>query len=232
MQSSMDATEVLTPSEVVLLNGDRFSRLDKNGFPIPRGETKVEPGALAVKALAAALLANERAGTLRLEPGIEKKFFGLFKSKVVRLYPGAAAPEWPTGSYEARIHETVKAHAGTEGVTVSSMVYNLFAADDPGPSVEVLLQIAAALRSRGLAEEETRETRSLKIFKTKSTVSVLNSTGEALAARHPTAPVEELLSGWERDRAEVWKLVEAGINSGLASRREADRDYDSGSSFD
>jgi hypothetical protein len=192
----------------------------------------VEPGTLAVKALAAAILANERAGALRLEQGIDKKFFGLFKSKVARLHVGGATPQWPAESYEARIHDTVRSHAGAEGITVQWMVYNLFTADVPGPSVSVLNQIAGGLHQRGLTDVETRETRSLKIFKSTSTVSVLNSAGEALAGRHPAAPVTEILSATERDRAELWKLVETGINAGLSSRHEAEYDHDSDSSFD
>lgn len=232
MQNSMIATDVLAPSEVVLLNGDRFSTPDKNGFALLRGDAKVDSGALAVTALKVALLANEGAGTIRLEQGVEKKLFGLLKSKVLRVYPGAAAPEWPANSYEARIHDRVKA-SGAEGLTVKSLVYELFTEDVSSPSDLVAGSIAYNLVARGLAETETRETKTLGIFKSKTDVVRLNAAGSTLAERHPLAPVQELLSSCQRGRAELWGLIETGIRSGLVSRVESTRDYDHDSgSFD
>lgn len=231
MQTSTTATatEVLTPSEVVLLNGDQFSKLDKNGFPLPRGEIKVDPNPLALAALEAAILGNERAGAVTLEQGIEKKLFGILKSKVVRLRPGAAAPQWPEGSYEARIYERVK-KGGAEGVPVKTLVIDLFPSDDDHPWIEVLQQIAQALRGRGLADEQTREKKALGIFKLKSTVSVLNAAGAALAERHPVAPVQDLLTSCRRERPEAWGIIDASVKAGLNYRQESTDSH--GSSFD
>jgi hypothetical protein len=232
MQASVTApvNEVLTPSEVVLLNGDRFSKLDKNGFPLPRGETKVDPNPLAIAALEAAILGNERAGAITLEHGIEKKLFGLLNSKVVRLRPGAAAPQWPAGSYEARIFERVK-KGGGEGTLVKTLVIDLFPSDDDHPWIEVLQQIAQALRARGLADEQTREKKALGIFKLKSTVSVLNAAGASLAERHPVEPVQDLLASCKRERPEVWSIIESSVKAGLNYRQESSDSYGS-SSFD
>ena len=228
MQASATAlaTDLLTPSEVVLLNGDQFSKPDKNGFPLPRGEAKVDPNPLAVAALEAALLGNERAGSITLEQGIEKKLFGLPKSKVVRLRTGAAAPQWPPLSYEGRMYDKVK-QAGPEGTTVKQLVIDLFPSDDDHPWIEVLQQIALALRGRGLAEEETRETRSLKIFKSKTTVSVLNAAGASLAERHPAAPVQDLLASCKRDRPEAWAILDSSIRAALNYRQESSGAYGS-----
>ena len=232
MQASITAaaTDVLTPSEVVLLNGDQFSKLDKNGFPLPRGETKVDPNPLAIAALEAAILGNERAGAISLEHGIEKKLFGLLKSKVVRLRTGAAAPQWPEGSYEARIYDCVR-KGGAEGTTVKTLVIDLFPSDDDHPWIEVLQQIAQALRNRGLADEQTREKKALGIFKLKSTVSVLNAAGASAAERHPAAPVQDILTSCQRERPEVWSIIDSSVKAGLNYRQESSDSYGS-SSFD
>lgn len=229
MQASITApaTEILTPSEVVLVNGDQFAKPEKNGFPLPRGEVKVDPDPLAMAALEAALLANERAGAITLEMGIEKKLFGLLKSKVVRVGMGAAAPQWPPLSYEWRIYDKLK-QAGPEGTTVKQLVIDLFPADDDHPWVEVLQQIALALRGRSLADEQSRETKALGIFKTKSTVSVLNAAGAALADRHPVAPVQELLASCKRDRPEAWSIIDSSVRAALNYRKESTDAYGSG----
>ncbi len=232
MQASITATatEVLTPSEVVLLNGDQFSKLDKNGFSLLRGETKVDPNPLAIAALEAAILGNDQAGAITLEQGIEKKLFGLLKSRVVRLRTGAAAPRWPEGSYEARIYDRVK-KGGGEGTTVKTLVIDLFPSDDDHPWIEVLQQIAHALRNRGLADEQAREKKALGIFKLKSTVSVLNAAGNSLAERHPVAPVQDLLTSCQRERPEVWNIIHSSVKAGLNYRQESSDAYGS-SSFD
>lgn len=232
MQASVTATstEMLTPSEVVLLHGDQFSRLDKNGFPLLRGETKVDPNPVAIAALEAAILGNEHAGAIDLEQGIEKRLFGLLKSKVVRLRPGAAAAQWPEGSYEARILERVK-QGGSEGTPVKTLVIDLFPSDDDHPWIEVLQQIAHALRNRGLADEEMREKKALGIFKLKSTVSVLNAAGASLAERHPVAPVQDLLASCQRERPELWSIIDSSVRAGLNFRQESTDSHGS-SSFD
>ncbi len=228
MQASITAptTEILTASEVVLVHGEQFSRPDKNGFPLPRDEARVDPNPLAIAALEAALLANERAGAIALELGIEKMLFGLLKSKVVRLRTGAAPPQWPPLSYEGRMYDKVK-QAGPEGTTVKQLVIDLFPADDDQPWIEVLQQIALALRGRGLADEQTRETRSLKIFKLKSTVSVLNAAGASLAERHPATPIQDLLASCKRDRPELWSIIDSSIRAALNFRQESSDAYGS-----
>lgn len=229
MQTSI-ANDVLSPSEVVLVNGEAFSKPEKNGYPLLRGEGQVEAQPLAIAALQAALLANERAGTIRLEEGIEKRFFGLFKSKVVRALPGASAPQWPAGSLEALVHDRVKGHA--EGVEIRMLVIALFDADVPNPSADLLARMTGAMHLRGLTEQETRETKSLKIFTVKSTVSILTPAGTALAERSPVEPARELLATFTRARPESWKRIESALRSGLVARQEM-QDYDSGgSSFD
>lgn len=231
MQTSI-ATDVLTPSEVVLVNGEKFSKPARDGFPLPRGEAKVDADALAIAAIEAAILANERAGTIRLEEGIRKRLFGLLKFNVIRALPGGAAPEWPAGTYEARIHERVKAAGAGEGIEVNTLVHDLFPADDANPHVEILLQVAAGLRARGLAEVETRETTALKVFKVKANITTLNPAGTALADRHPAEAAQELLAAVTRDRASTWKLLDGAVRSGIGSRREMQDYPDSSSSFD
>ena len=95
---------VVTPSERVLLFGDRFAKpagVLGHGEVVLSSGAKVSADDLAVQAIAAAYLACEQAGAARLETRQGKAMFGLLKTQALHLAPGQKRVGWPEGSLES-----------------------------------------------------------------------------------------------------------------------------------
>lgn len=211
----------LTPSETVLLHGDRFAGeagMLRNKEELLTGEKKVSADQLAEAALAAAVLGAEQAGSLRLEARTKKALFGLLSRRA--LYAGrAGGGEWPERTLEAQL----LARLGAEPAEVGDLVYAMLEQDVHSPADEVLERVKRALSARGMLERE--EVRRLKVF---TTWRYRAAPGLADALREqPADPVLALLDGCERDRAEVWGLLKKQVAGALSRRREQqDHDHD------
>src|SRR5688500_850844 len=89
-----------TPSELVVLFGDRFA--DEGGMLTAKEEIltsgrKVSVEKVAKAAMAAAVLGAEQAGAVRLDPRAGKALFGLVKTRNLHLVPGASPEAFPRG---------------------------------------------------------------------------------------------------------------------------------------
>lgn len=201
----------LAPSEVVLLNGEAFAPppglADK--LALLHTEGAVSAAALARALLAAAFLAAEQAGALRLEVRPKPTPFG--PSKVLTLYaePGGADPAWPEHSLEARLRglagEIPEAAAVTRG---------LLEADSPNPWHQ-----AAELVKRGLARRGLLDVVEVVQFGfVKTPAYELPAATRALAAQAPVAAVQQLLKDCEQGRPAVWAQLRQQLDAGLQQR--------------
>lgn len=222
--------DTLTPSEIAFVHGEQFSKAKKDGVKLPRGGVQVDPDTLAVSMLTAALLANERAGALRMEIGIEKYLFGLLKRRVVHVIPAGSSPNWPAGTLEARVWSFASTPPKAGHWSVRDLVRGLFPSDDPNPYIEVAVWVRKAMEGRGLADEVVEEKKSLGIFTVKYTHAELTAAGTAAANRQSAAPVQEMISAAARERSEVAERMGNEIKSALSSRVESSSS-DSGSDF-
>lgn len=209
-------TARLTPSETVLLHGDRFAGeagVLKGKEELLADARKVSADQLAEAALAAAVLGSEQAGGIRLEARTRKVLFGLMSRKTLYATPAGAA-EWPEGTLEAQF----RARLTTEPREVKDVIYDLLERDTSYPASDVLDRVKRGLSERDLLERE--EVKKLKIF---TTYRYRLPEGTAALLREQTAdPVRGLLDGCERTRPEVWQLLRKHIGSALAMRREID----------
>lgn len=204
----------LTPSETVLLHGDRFAGeagMLRAKTELLAGDAKVSTDQLAEAALAALVLGSERAGTIRLEARAKKVLFGLMSRRTLYAEPaGGAAP--PEGTLEARF----RAHLGSGAREVDDVLYEMLERDTSNPAEDVLDRIQAGLFGRGLLERD--EVKKLKFFTTYR-YRLAEGVADLLRAQ-PADPVRRLLDEAERSRAEVWQLLRKHIGGALARRRE------------
>ena len=206
----------LTPSETVLLHGDRFA----GEAGMLRGRTelltaarKVSTDELAEAALAAMVLGSERAGAVRLEVRARKVLFGLMSRQTLYAEAvGGAGDAPPEGTLEAQF----RARLGAGPKEVGEAIYEMLERDTHSPAEDVLDRVRTGLFGRGLLERD--EVKKLKFFTTH--VYRLAAGTPELLREQPADPVRRLLDECERSRPEVWKLLGKHVGGALARRTE------------
>ena len=213
----------LAPSERVVLNGQRFTTaqvlLGVTGdtqVELLQNEAKVSAPQLGQAVLAVALLANDRAGSIRLDPRQKKTLLGLSSEDTLYADPGTNAVDWPASSLEARVCSLAEQLYNDKGrhEVVEIVAELLPASADPWVSAVDLVK--AGLGARGLLE--TTEVADLQILKR----WVLPESTRALAAKQSVSPVEQLLADCERDRPEVWTRLVDQIKQAVTRRTQRD----------
>jgi hypothetical protein len=215
-------TATFTPSELVLLHGDRFAA--KAGMltakeRLLRSDLEVATRDLGFAAIAVALLANEHAGVVRFEQRTKKALFGLVKNDNVVMAPTGARAEWHEGSLEAAVQGAVR---GGE-VDVGDWLAEYLGSDSADPWGVLLYRAKVAMASRGLLALEDRK--ALKLI-TYRAYGVVGDTDRLAAEESPDA-VQRLLDRAERERPDLWKALTKEIE-GAVSKRTEHEDVDSG----
>ncbi len=210
---------VLTPSELVYLNGEKFAQKAGifNKIKLMHVDLSVNDAQLVQMAFAAAFLANEQAGTVRLELRSKKALFGLASVQALYAEPCGVQRLWPENTLEALIPayaERFKAEKNTH--EVYSILYAWMNEDCMSPFDEVIKRIQYGLGARNLLG--MREEKKLKIFTVHS--YTLPDSTRALAQSTPLAPVQRLFQQCEQTRPQVWKALLEQIKKAIAARRE------------
>lgn len=200
---------VLTPSERVLLFGDRFSTLaGVLGYSevVLSSGNKVDADKLATSVLAAAFLANEQAGAVVLELRQGKAMFGLMKTEHLHAVPGARQVGWPEGSLERVIATSVQNHP-----KVDDLVSGIIGQRSNSPAQAICARVKAGLASRGVLHAEEKKT--LKIF-TSVNYSLPEHVRRA-AEQGGTAHVEQTLAAAQQQRPQIWAQLTRNIKSAI-----------------
>lgn len=200
---------VLTPSERVLVFGDRFSSpagmLGTNEVVLSSGN-KADADRLGEAMFAAALLANEQAGAIRLEPRQGKAIFGLMKTEKLHVVPGGKQVAWPQGSLEAVVAAPVQQHP-----TVDDLVAGIVGSRSNSPGQVVCARAKAALAARGVLHAAEKKT--LKVFS--SVTYSLPPATRAAAEQTGAGHVEQMLRACEQQRPKLWTDLVRGIKAGF-----------------
>ena len=206
---------VLTPSERVLIFGDRFSTpagmLGYSEVVLSSG-IKVDADRLAQNVFAAAFLANEQAGAIRLEPRQGKAMFGLMKTEKLHAVPGHKQVGWPQGSLEAVIAASVQPQP-----EVDDLVGGILGEKTSSPAQSLCARVKAALAARGVLRAEEKKT--LKVF---TSISYSLPDGARAAAEQTgAAHVEQMLRSCEQQRPRLWAELIRGIKAGITWMTES-----------
>ena len=214
----MADTMYFTPSEVVLLNGERFAQPAAlvNKYTVHASGQGVSSNKLAVVVWSAALLANEQYGLIRLTPSVNSTLFGLVKTPTLLVEPTGVQPGWPAGSLEANLIEVTRQLQATRQNNLHMIVYRWLGSDYSAPFHMVLQMVEQGLGQRGLMQEV--EGRTLGIFKTKKLV--LPDSTRPFIAGQPISPVQQLLQQCEQFRPDVWKTMQKNIEKAISQRTE------------
>jgi hypothetical protein len=206
---------VLTPSERVLVFGDRFSTpagmLGYSEVVLSSGN-KVDADRLAQNLFAAAFLANEQAGAIGLELRQGKAMFGLMKTQKLHAVSGPKQVGWPQGSLEAVIAASVQQHP-----KVDDLVGGILGQKSNSPAQRICGQVKAALAARGVLYAEEKKT--LKVFT--SVAYSLPDAARAAAEQTGAGHVEQMLRACEQQRPQLWAELIRGIKAGITWMTES-----------
>jgi hypothetical protein len=196
----------LTPGGVVFLAADRFGQptagRDK-GHWLPK------------HAYAAAFLAAEQSGVLRLNVRAKKALMGLRSVEAVYADPAGGASVFPDDSLEAFLHKEAVSLAKKNKHEVRNIVAGLLPSASADPWNAALRRIQDALGARGLLTATTKKV--LGIIKV-SEYSTPEQT--AAMAEERVVEVQELLEACQAARPDLWKRLLDEIDSGIRSREQ------------
>ena len=206
---------VLTPSERVLIFGDRFSTpagmLGYSEVVLSSG-AKIDADRLAQSVFAAAFLANEQAGAIRLELRQGKAMFGLMKTEKLHAVPGQKQVGWPQGSLEGVISAWVEQHP-----KVDDVVAGILGQKSSSPAQTLCARVKAALAARGVLQAEEKKTLMVFTSVAYSLPDVVRAAAEQTGAGH----VEQMLRACEQQRPQLWVELIRSIKAGITWMTES-----------
>jgi hypothetical protein len=221
---SLEPTNPLTPSELVLLNGELFAKKVMLGnMQLLHTDASVSISQLAQAILTAAVLADEASGNLRLEIRQEKAMFGLRKVKNLYANPTPHETEWPQYSLESQLPKIAERFKNEDDShQVSNLIYAWLRQDSSSPWQSTIEMVKSGLAERSLLEK-TEQTK-LKIL-TVVNYSLPESTA-LLAKQMSVEPVKQLLAKCENNRQDIWELLVKEIKKAIKDRTEQNDDID------
>lgn len=221
----LDPTNPLSPSELVLLNGDQFAKKVMMGnIQLLHTDASVSISQLAKAILAAAVLAAESVGNLQLEVQTGKAMLGLRKVKKLCGNPSFNPIDWPEFSLEAQLPKIAERLENEgENHQISDLIYIWLRQDSSSPSQSAIELVKSGLAERGMLEaaEQTR----MKVF-TVVKYSLPDSTA-SLASQYTIEQIRKVLADCESNRKDIWDLLLKEIKRAFKQRTEQDdMDFD------
>lgn len=210
----------LTPSELVYLNGEKYSPKKAliNNTKLMHIDLNVATNELINAMLCAAFLTNEQEGAMRLEVRSVKHLLG--SKEELFADPGAAVGIWPAPSIESLMCTNSRDLLGRNKNTVRAIVYNLLDSDAVAPGSAII-----ELLKPHLAKRRLMTTGEKKVLGFIPTVTYqLPQATIAGAAQFPMERINNLITNTSRSRPQIWKLLMAGIKAGIADRVEQSDD--------
>jgi len=211
----MPSPTALTPSEIVLVHGDRFAEKKSalasfvGAATLLDGASRVSRRQLVTNMIKAALLAHEQEHGIhfKIEDAGKLGAGGLEKSVVhssrLAVTPTGTPADWPRATLESRL-------ALNERARVADIVFNWLGEDSSDPWRRAVEQGMIMLVLRGVASVRTsRPRRRTYLFA---------DDGRALPSQASPQAVEDLLARCCRERPDLWKLLDAEIKEAIRRR--------------
>jgi hypothetical protein len=211
---------LLTPGEVVFLNGEKFTARTGwvgwiVGYPLLNADGKVLATDFAVQVYAAAFIASRGAQTISLETREGKGLFGLGVERALYAVPCSTASDWPAGSLEDRILCLAKELEPNN--RISNLVSSFLGQDCADPYRAALDLIKTGLAQRGLLE--CHKARRFCVFTVRH-YRLPQRTG--VVAAEQVDAVRKMLDNFQRVHVDVRKLLTREIRRGIDNRKHVE----------
>ena len=216
---NLDPNAPITPSELVLLNGDQFAKKAMIGnTKMLHNDASVAVDQLGRAMIEAAVIASDHVGGIQLDIRQKKAMMGLRKVNGLFADPKDHSVSWPEGSLEAAIHDlAARLKNGKEKNEVEEILYVWLEQDSTSPYQSTIEKVKAGMARRGLLDEVKEK--KMKIF-TVVKYELPEST-RSLSANQSVDAVAQFLNECQSARPDVWKLLEKQVKSAVRKRTES-----------
>lgn len=204
----------LTPSEVVALRGDLFSPSAGaiNSWKLVGGDKKVSGPELAANMFAAAFLGLEKAGDARLVPSKKKAALGR-QVDTVLVAPTAQTPNWPAGSFEAKILTSARNGQAKDRNNINDITFDVLEKNTSLVWVAALRLAHDSMAKRGLLQVEAKK----GLFSGPGGYTLTPAASVPLAQANPPE-IQQMLQSFAKERPEISQLLNKEIKSGFNAR--------------
>jgi hypothetical protein len=205
-----------TPSEYILLTGDKFSpeSQGENQLPLLCSDGSVDGMYLASLMCAAAILANEDEDAMILEPTQTKRMFGLKESTHLIIRPAGVSPKWNGFTLESGVlFIASQAYAVPGDYSVYNTIYNILVEARPKPWMKIIELVEWGLASSNWLMPV--EGGASGVF---STPFICPAKVRDLVLSESPVPVVNLLTSCKKTRPEIWRQLMAEINQAFTDR--------------
>lgn len=205
-----------TPTEYILLNGDKFAPESggSNSLALLCSDGSVDGPYLVKLMCAAAILANEEEGALRLSLEQTKKIFGLKETTRLVIHPTGKPSNWNGFTLETAIlFVCTQAYSVPGDYSVKNIIYNILVEDRARPWEKIVEMVEGGLASSNwLLPVEGEASAAF------STPYICPAKVRDLAIAQPAAPVTNLLMACKKARPEIWKQMIGEIGTAFEER--------------
>jgi hypothetical protein len=206
-----------TPSELILLNGDKFApEVESNGHRLLCSDGMVNGHYLAVMMTAAAILANEEEGALVVELREQKKkLFSSASTTRIFIRPVGQPPSWNGYTLESAILFSAGQFFAVQGdYSVRSVVYSVLMEDRKHPWQKIIEFVEWGLAtSNWLLPVEGDAAKAFQ------TPFICPDKVQELAFAQPLGPVKQLFTTCKKITPELWQQLLAEIDLALKERQ-------------
>lgn len=203
--------EELTPSEAVLLFGDRFLKKSMFGEKLLLADLKVSTADLANKMMTAAILANQQRGYVKLSIEKGKAMFGLMKTEKLMIAPGSGNSAWPAQSPESGLLKTL----GKNSITLKDLLIAYIGGMAASPEGDFISGVQGGLAERGLVTAEVKKLLGLSV----GTNVSLTPDQRARIERHGPASAQALFADAESQK-EIFEKIRNAVSSAFSDRTQ------------
>jgi hypothetical protein len=204
--------QVLTPSEIVLLFGDRFVKKAMLGEKLILADMKVSTSDLAEMMMTAGILASQARGfmTLNIEKG--KALFGLVKTEKLKVSRGNVTSDWPAQSFEAEL----LAALGNEAMELDDLVIAYIGGQSSSPQRDFIARVKGDLAARGVVTAEVKKVLGLSVGMN----VLLTPAQRARIEQAGPSDVTALVANAEKSQPEILKKIKSSVSSAFVNRTE------------
>jgi hypothetical protein len=206
-----------TPSEYILLNGDKFAPESRgeNQLPLLCTDGSVDGVYLTTLMIAAAVLANESEGALEIGLNRKKTTFGLKEVTEVVLKPSGQTPNWNGFTLESGVMFVTSQQYNAPGNhSLQSAIYMVLAKDRKRPWEKIIEIVEWGLASSNWLMPVEGE--AAAAF---STPFICPAKVRDLAMAQSPTPVVSVLTSCKKNRPDLWRQMMLEINEAFKERQ-------------